>query len=289
MSWSPPPKGGLAVLPALFRYGPDRSAGDYQRLAEPQGGPSETVLADLARRGGGYVAGSYPERAGDRVFHTVALADPAGKIAARYRATHLGVDQTWAKQGDQFVVATTMIGRIALVLGDELALPEVFGVYSAERADIVAASSGRWQGPPVEIDPKLSNEPYPPGTPYAPYAAAMLGQFWIAAAGWAEQGKPAALLFGPEPVIATPPQAVGPGERLDAEVVAPWTGTWINQQQLIDGQQPWDTLPLVLPTNSDCFRKMAKGGGVALGMLVKGLRLYRKSQTHETTDLAARR
>ncbi len=261
MSWSPPPKGGIAVLPALFRYGPDRAGTDYQSMAEPQGGPSETVLADLARRGSGYVAGSYPERAGDAVFHTVALADVTGTIVARYRATHLAADLTWAKQGDQFVVAATTIGRVALALGDELAVPEVFGVYSAERADIVAAPSGRWEGPMVEIDPRLLNAPYPPGTSYAPYAAAMLGQFWIAAAGWAEQGKPAAVLFGPEPVIATPPSAVGPGERLDATIAVPWAGTWINQQQLIDGQQPWHTLPLVLATDSDCFREWRSAPG----------------------------
>ena len=259
--WSPPPKGGIAVLPALFRYGPNHSADDYQRLAEPQGGPSETALADLARRGGGYVVGSYPERAGDAVFHTVALADPTGKIVARYRATHLAADRAWAKQGDKFAVTATTIGRVALVLGDELAVPEVFGVYSADRADIVAAPSGRWQGPPVELDPKLFNSPYPPGTPYAPYAAALLGQFWVAAAGWAEHGEPAALLLGPEPVIATPPREAGPGQRLDAKVTAPWPGTWINQQQLIDGQQPWNTVPLALTTGSDCFQKWRKAAG----------------------------
>ena len=61
----------------------------------------------------------------------------------------------------------------------------------------------------------------------------------MAAAGWAEPGKPAALLLGPEPVIATPPRTAKPGDRLNVEVTAPWSGTWINQDQLIGGQQPW--------------------------------------------------
>ena len=55
--WSPPSKGGLAVLPALFRYGPNRTGDDYQRLAEPQGGASEMMLADLARLGRGLCGG----------------------------------------------------------------------------------------------------------------------------------------------------------------------------------------------------------------------------------------
>jgi hypothetical protein len=219
------------------------------------------MLADLARSGGGYVAGSYPERAGGAVFHTVALASPAGEIVGRYRATHLGPDAAWAKAGDAFVVVPTAIGRVALALGDELAVPEVFGVYSAERADIVAAPAGAWRGPVVEIDPKLFNAPPPPDTPFMPYAAAKLGQFWVAAAGWAPPGKPASLLLGPEPVIATPPRVAGPGERLEVEVTAPWSGTWINQDQLIDGQQPWNTLPLVLAKEGVCLAAWRKAVG----------------------------
>jgi hypothetical protein len=58
------------------------------------------------------------------------------------------------------------------------------------------------------------------------------------------------LLLGPDPVIATAPRAALPGERVEAHVVAPWVGTWINQGQLIGGQEPWSTLPLVLPVDS---------------------------------------
>jgi predicted amidohydrolase len=260
--WNPPINGGLAVLPALFRYGPNHSADDYRRLAEPQDGPSEKELTDLAKKGSGYAAGSYPERSGDAVFHTIALAGPAGRIVARYRATHLDRgDASWARAGDKFVVAPTVIGRIALVLGQELAVPEVFGVYSAQRADLVAAPSGLWGGPVVELDPRLFNKPYPPGTPYAPYAAAVLGQFWVAAAGWANQGKPAALLLGPEPVIATPPLVAGPDEQVRAKIEAPWSGTWINQEQLIGGQQPWNTIPLVLARDGECLHAWSQAPG----------------------------
>ena len=147
------------------------------------------------------------------------------------------------------------------MLGDELAVPEVFGMYSAERADIVAAPSGLWQGAVLETDPKLFNQPYPPGTPFAPWAAAALGQFWVAAAGWAQENKPAAWLLGPDPVIATVPRAAGPGERVAADVTAPWVGTWINQSQLIDGQEPWWTVPLVLSNDNACLAAWRKADG----------------------------
>jgi predicted amidohydrolase len=260
-AWRLPPHGGLAVLPALFRYGPELSDADYQRLAEPRGGPSETMLGNLARQGHGYVVGSYPERDGNSVFHTVALAAPSGDIIARYRATHLAPDEPWAKPGDQFVIVPTRLGRIALAVGEELSVPEVFGVYSARRADIVAAPSGHWHGVMLETDPQLFNKPYPDGTPFGPWAAAALGQFWVAASGWERDFKPAALLLGPDPVIATTPRAALPGESLAVDVIAPWVGTWINQAQLIGGQEPWWTLPLVLPSDSACLAAWRKADG----------------------------
>ena len=262
--WTAPQKGGLAVLPALFRYGPDRPAAEYRRFSEPQGGPSETALTDLAKRGGGYVAGSYPERAGEVVYHTVALAAPSGEIIARYRATHLGPG-SWAAPGNRFVVVTTPIGRIALVLSEELVVPEVYGVYSALRADLVAAPAGSWRNfTLLQIDPKLYDTPYPPGTPYAPYSAAKMGQFWVAAAGWAAPSRLGAFLMGAEPVVATPPRAMSASEVLKADVTAPWAGTWINQAQLIGGQQPWNTIPLELVAQSACFRAWSRAPGWTL-------------------------
>ncbi|MCP0913431.1 MULTISPECIES: carbon-nitrogen hydrolase family protein [Legionella] len=259
--WSPPKKNGLAILPILFHYGPNLSAAEYRKLGEPQGGPSEKILSNLARQGQGYVVGSYPERTNEAIYHTVALAEPSGKIIARYRATHLG-SSSWAMAGNQFIVVPTPIGRIALVLGEELAVPEVYGVYSALRADILAAPSGSWQGETLlQIDPKLYTTPYPPGTPYAPYSAAKMGQFWVAAAGWGTKSQPSAFLLGPEPVIATPPHAVMAGDVLNIEVTAPWPGTWINQQQLIGGQQPWNTLPLVLAKNNPCLATWSHDAG----------------------------
>src|SRR5262249_40498410 len=138
---------------------------------------------------------------------------------------------------------------------------EVFGVYAAERADLLATPAGAWRGPVVQIDPKLFNRPPPPDTPFAPYAAAQLGQFWIAAAGWSDNAKPAGLLLGPQPGTKTPPRAAGPGERLDWEIMTAWPGTWIDQTQLIDGQQPWNTVPLVLAKDNPCLAAWRKAAG----------------------------
>ena len=191
----------------------------------------------------------------------------SGDIVARYRATHLAPDGVWAKAGDQFVIAPTSIGRVALVLGDELAVPEVFGMMSL--ASVVPHrpdSLGLWQGAVLETDPKLFNQPYPAGTPFAPWAAAALGQFWVAAAGWAQENKPAAWLRVLYPAIATVPRAAGPG-TVAADVTAPWVRTRINQSQLIDGQEPGGRRRRDCPTTTPAGRRGARrmDGGRPVG------------------------
>ncbi len=182
-----PPRGGLLVLPELFSVGANAGNAAYTAAAESAGGVAEQRLCEAAKAGGGYVVGSYPERDAGNVYHTVALAGPEGTVLARYRATHLPPNQTqWAKQGSDWVVVTTPIGRIGLVLGEELSVPEVFGTLSALRADLLAAPMGAPSGVTMQEDPKLFNQPYPPDTPFAPIAAAKLGQTWVVMSGWSD-------------------------------------------------------------------------------------------------------
>lgn len=242
------PEGGLLVLPELFLQ---------NAAAEDRGGPSEQALVQMA--GQGWVVGSYRERDDDQVFHTVALASSAG-VLARYRATHPLAD--WASPGHSFVVVDTPIGRLGLVLAEELQVPEVLGMLCSRRADIVAAPQGQWVGPLVQLSPELFETRYPPATPLVPFAAAALGQFWVVTSGWETGLRQCAVIYGPEPVIATPPQIPQPGEgSVTRSVSAPWVGTWINQRHLVAGQNPWATIPLVLPTDGEAFEAWRRSPG----------------------------
>lgn len=259
LAYDPPPAGGLLVLPALFRSGPQTTQ-DNPEL-EPQGGPSEQFLSDLAKKGNGYVVGSYARKGQNLAYHTVALAAPDGQIIARYDATHLSASEQWASPGDRFVVVPTSIGRIGLTLGSELEVAEVFGHLSAQRADIIAAPARQIQNLTLQIDAKLLLTEHPTNTPFIPYAAAKLSQTWLATAGWAGT-EPSTWLFGPEPVIETAPRRNAPGNnRVDHSITTPWPGTWINQQKLIDGQLPYATIPLVLDTEGACFKEWRAASG----------------------------
>ena len=260
-SYKPPPQGGLTVLPALFRYGANPVAKVVEH--ENNNGFSESFISRLAKKGKGYVAGSYAENSGSgRAFHTVALAGPDGRILGRYRETHPQSGSPWAIPGDQVSVVSTPIGRVGLLLAEETIIPETFGVLSAMRADIIAAPGQVSNDLRVEIDPKLFKVSQPAGVPFYPYIAATLGQAWLVTAGWTKSGKSSTWIFGPDPVISTP-AITNSGKAVSASlnVTIPWQGTWINQQGLITGQTPDQTIPLVLDMNSECFKKWKTSSG----------------------------
>ena len=256
----------LLVLPELSGLPTGLSADQIVQRAEARDGAFETRLAAQAKAGKGYLVGSYPEQDGSRVFHTVVLAGPAGTILGRYRATHLSADeQAWASPGDAPVVIVTPLGRLGLASSGDLEVPELIGHYQTLRADILAAPSGAPSGLKVEIDPKLYAVSNPPTgrAPLYPYLAAKLGQFWVVSGGRQAGSSTTAGIFGPEPVVSTPTLTADPGaSALRYITQVPAVGTWINQQQLIDGQRNDLFTPLVLKSTNSCFQswKQARQG-----------------------------
>ena len=256
----------LLVLPELSGLPTGLSADQIVQRAEARDGAFETRLAAQAKAGKGYLVGSYPEQDGSRVFHTVVLADPSGTILGRYRATHLSADeQAWASPGDAPVVIVTPLGRLGLASSGDLEVPELIGLYQTLRADILAAPSGAPSGLKVEIDPKLYAVSNPPTgrAPLYPYLAAKLGQFWVVSGGRQAGSSTTAGIFGPEPVVSTPTLTADPGaSALRYITQVPAVGTWINQQQLIDGQRNDLFTPLVLKSTNSCFQswKQARQG-----------------------------
>ena len=169
-------------MPELSGLGPgDRGRRDH----EPRRGARRRVRTGLgrgaAKAGAGYVVGSYPERDGDKVYHTVALAGPEGIVLGRDRATHLSAATAgWASAGDAPVVIDTPLGRVglALALAEELHVPELGGLYGALRADILAAPAGRPEPLKVQIDARLFAVSNPPTgqADFFPYASTKQNQ-----------------------------------------------------------------------------------------------------------------
>jgi predicted amidohydrolase len=266
-----PAEGALTVLPELSGLPSGLSADEIKARAERRGGAFEEALADAARAGKGYLVGSYPERDGERVYHTVVLAGPDGAILGRYRATHPDADHaSWAAPGDQIAVIPTSLGRIGLASADELAVPELGALYGAMRADILAAPAGAPEALKVEVDASLFAVPDPPTgrADFFPCAAAHQNQLWIVSGGRRDGDHTAAAIYGPEPVVLTPTITAAAGaDAVRYETAGPTPGTWINQSQLIAGQQAEWFVPLVLPEQNACLKRWRATGDAPLPCL----------------------
>lgn len=264
LNGSQPKANALLVLPELSALPTGLNAEQIVQRAESRGGAFETELAARAKAGKGYLVGSYPERDGSRVFHTVVLVGPAGTVLGRYRATHLTeAERAWATPGDEPMVIVTPMGRLGLASSGDLEVPELIGLYQTLRADILAVPGGVPSGPKVEIDPKLYAVSNPPTgrAPLYPYLAAKLGQFWVVSGGRQAGSSTTAGIYGPEPVVSTPTLTADPGaSAVSTTTLVPAPGTWINQQQLIDGQRNDLFTPLVLDTSNNCFQSWKQAG-----------------------------
>lgn len=264
LSGATPAEGELMVLPELSGLPSGIGADEIKSRAEPADGAFEKKLAAAAQAGKGYLVGSYPERDGDRVFHTVALAGPQGAILARYRVTHpKAAHADWATPGDRLTVVDTPLGRIGLASAEELSVPELGGLYAALRADILAAPAGPPEPLKVETDPALYSVPDPPTgrADFFPFAAAKQGQFWLVSGGRRAGDHTAAAIYGPEPVVSTPTLTATAGDpAIRYRTTVPAPGSWINQDQLIDGQQALWFAPLVLQEGNACLERWRRRG-----------------------------
>jgi predicted amidohydrolase len=128
----------LAVFPELFIHRP----GEIEQDPPAAAALSATALAvvtEAASEHGVWVVANVVERDGDRFFSSAYLVSDGGAIAARYRKAHLNeAERAWATPGDEFVVAETPIGRIGLMLGDEVWLPEISRILALRGAEVVA-------------------------------------------------------------------------------------------------------------------------------------------------------
>jgi predicted amidohydrolase len=78
----------IVVLPEMFCCPYDNEC--FPRYAEPRGGRIYTAMAEAARSAGvTLVAGSFPERDGEKLYNTSFVLGPEGRELARHRKAHL--------------------------------------------------------------------------------------------------------------------------------------------------------------------------------------------------------
>ena len=136
----------LAVLPEMFfcPYVTER----FPDYAEPEGGPACAAMSAWAKR---YqitvVGGTFPERAGEKLYNTCFVYDSAGRRIAKYRKTHLFEidlkDGTAFRESDTFTAGGELcvfdagFARIGLAICFDLRFPELFRALAARGAELI--------------------------------------------------------------------------------------------------------------------------------------------------------
>ncbi|MEI8631615.1 carbon-nitrogen hydrolase family protein [Vibrio sp. PP-XX7] len=157
----------LAVLPeySLTGESPAMPPELAMKWAEPIDGPTFKKMSQLAQASGINLVYSLIEKADDKLFVTAVVLDKNGIMLGTYRKTHLNqAEKHWAKAGDKITtVDLPDIGKLGVMLGEDVLYPEVAGILEEQRADIIAIPSS-WSGEYggyVQVNQKAIANPYP--------------------------------------------------------------------------------------------------------------------------------
>jgi predicted amidohydrolase len=258
----------LVVFPAFSFAGAPADADAARAQAEPALGRTVQVLSDFAARLRAHVVGSHVERDGDDLFHNAVLIGPDGRQIGSYRQTHLDeASAAWATPGDDLPVFDTAIGRVAMLLCDDVRFPEASGVLAVRRADLIAVPSawtGEWGGPLQESEGLFAHG-FPANTMCLWYAVAKTSQAYTVVAnpvGGGAQGSSG--VFTINPVDAEPP-VVASTDGSESVALTLRTlgdpGWWMDQRRLVAGRRADLAVPLVLDPDSPAFRTWRESAG----------------------------
>jgi predicted amidohydrolase len=113
--------------------------GTVHDRSEPIPGPVTDALASKARKYNTYIIAGMLELDGDKTYDTAVLIDRQGRIAGKYRKTHLPLAEVESGEtpGSDYPVFDTDFGRIGILICWDFVFPETFRIMRLEGAEIV--------------------------------------------------------------------------------------------------------------------------------------------------------
>ncbi|QPC82704.1 carbon-nitrogen hydrolase family protein [Phototrophicus methaneseepsis] len=129
----------LIVFPELITSGNELGV-RFTDIAQRVPGPTVNLIAQRANDFGIYIAFGMvtKEKVESVLYNSAILVGPDGELVEQYNKVHLRGEERMAfREGFKLPVAETEIGSIGLVIGYDLAYPEVTRSLSLEGADMV--------------------------------------------------------------------------------------------------------------------------------------------------------
>jgi predicted amidohydrolase len=243
--------------------------------AEPLKGSSYQLASNLAKKYKTYLLFTMPERNGNQFYQTAVLFDFNGNEAGVYRKSHLNEsERIWAQPGhDLPVFSTGDLGRIGIMIDDEVRIPEIAEVYALKRADLIlipAMFNQKEYGSAVNIPAGL----VPPGNDRGMaiwYSIAKYSQAYTLVANYLgglnrDVGQSAVYSLTPEAGYSPP--NIAPDKVVGHPVLFTTHSNqtvWLNQQRLLVTRRYDLAAPLTLDMQNPCFMEW-KSNATARGL-----------------------
>ena len=203
----------LIVFPELITSGSELGL-RFTELAQRIPGPTVNLIAQRANDYGIFVAFGMAskEKVESVLYNSAVLVGPDGELIEVYNKVHLRGEERMAfREGYKMYVAETEIGNIGMMLGYDLAYPEVARTLALEGADILCCMTN-WEASNIDEFKTYTR------------ARAYENSVYIAAAN--RVGEDVTLTFGGESMIVGPRGEVfaSLADETDAETGAPLEG-----------------------------------------------------------------
>ncbi len=141
----------LIVFPELITTGHECGV-SFTDYAQRVTGPSVSLIAQRASEYGVHIAFGLvtKERVESILHNTLVLVGPDGDLVGEYHKVHLrGEERMTFRPGFRFSVLETDFGTVGLMLGWDLAFPEVARSLALEGADLLVVAAN-WDTPHVD-------------------------------------------------------------------------------------------------------------------------------------------
>jgi len=256
----------LAVLPFNSFIGNVKlDKNNIGQYAEPLNGKSYTLASDLAKKYKTYLLFSMPEANGGKYYETAVLFDFNGKQAGIYRKSHLNDDEKlWATAGNSLpVFSTNDLGRVAIMLNDEVRIPELADVYGLNRADLIlipTSYDGKQYGSEVNIPKGLVPDASNRGMNFW-YDIAKYAQAFTLVANYQQSSDKdyvRSAVYSLVPEEGYYPPNIAPHKEMAYQALFTTHANktlWINQQDMVVGRRFDLATPLTLDMKGECFQE----------------------------------
>lgn len=159
----------LIVLPELSLIGPtdNLKLEEIKKLSEKANDNSFNYFSNLAKENNICIIFGLIENQDDKLYNSAIFINESGNKIGAYQKTHLSkTDERWATKGNQLsVFKSEKLGKVGILIGEDVMYPEASGVLAINRADIIAIPSAWYgqYGSNMEINKIVSAKKYPKG------------------------------------------------------------------------------------------------------------------------------